>query len=81
MIGLVFAVGLVVIVGYVCAALDRGVPHDMIRRVALAFLIALVIYSAVVFAAEVATPDMCRLYEKYSFMWYLNLCFIYEGSS
>jgi hypothetical protein len=74
----VFLVGAV---GYYCAAKDLNLDPVTVRRVLVGLLFAYVLSQTIVFAMEVYRPDVCNLYEKYSFMWYLNGCFWNESSS
>lgn len=69
----------VVVSAAVIFAHDIGVDLP-VARLMWALVVALLL-SGVVYAAEVYAPDVCNLYEKYSFMWYVNGCFFGEHSS
>lgn len=61
-----------------CFCLDTGY-RPPVRRILSGLLVAFAL-AAVVHAAEIRYYG-CNDFEKYSFWWYYELCFLYEGSS
>lgn len=74
----VFVAAFVLLGAGLCFCLDTGYRPPVRRMVS--GLIAAMALAAVVYAAELPVKT-CNDFEKYSFFWYFNLCFLYEGSS
>jgi hypothetical protein len=81
--GLVLMLALAVFVALCALVFVYDVKREwfeVVRRITGALIVALVL-STILWASEVSTPNYCDLYEKYSFMWYANGCFLWEHSS
>lgn len=76
LVGVVF-----VLAGGVLVCVKHDVTHlyVSVKRIVIGFVLAFALGS-VLYAAEVPVLG-CNDFEKYSFIWYLNGCFLWEHSS